>query len=69
MTPDPDQLPPPSVDLPDTGLGEFINQMRAQDPAFAEASVLYPTTWANGKPPSTSSPAATPYGECLVPPP
>jgi hypothetical protein len=42
MAPDADWLPPPSADLPDTGLGDFIDQLRAQDPAFAEASVLYP---------------------------
>jgi hypothetical protein len=38
----PDRLPPPSVDLPDTGLADFIDRLRARDPAFAEASVLYP---------------------------
>jgi hypothetical protein len=42
MTLDPDQLPPPSADLPDTGLGDFIDRLRAGDPAFAEASVLHP---------------------------
>lgn len=42
MAPDSDRLPPPSADLPDTGLGDFIDQLRAQDPAFAEASVLHP---------------------------
>ncbi len=42
MAPDSDRLPLPSADLPDTGLGDFIERLRAQDPAFAEASVLYP---------------------------
>jgi hypothetical protein len=42
MAPDSHRRPPPSADLPDTGLVDFINQLRAQDPAFAEASVLYP---------------------------
>ena len=42
MALDPNRLPPPSADLPDTGLGDFIERLRAQDPAFAEASVLYP---------------------------
>jgi hypothetical protein len=42
MTLDPNRLPPPSADLPDTGLVDFINRLRARDPAFAEASVLYP---------------------------
>jgi hypothetical protein len=42
MPPDADRLPPPSADLPDVGLDDFIDQLRAQDPAFAEASVLYP---------------------------
>ncbi len=39
---DPNPLPPPSADLPDTGLADFIGRLRAQDPAFAEASVLQP---------------------------
>jgi hypothetical protein len=42
MAPDADRLPPPSADLPNTGLADFIERLRAQDPAFAEASVLYP---------------------------
>lgn len=42
MAPNPDRLPPPSADLPDTGLAAFIAQLRARDPAFAEASVLHP---------------------------
>ena len=42
MALDADRLPPPSADLPDTGLGDFLDQLRAQDPAFAEASVLRP---------------------------
>lgn len=42
MALNPDRLPPPSADLPDTGLADFIDQLRAQDPAFAEASGLYP---------------------------
>jgi hypothetical protein len=41
MAPDFDRLPPPSADLPDTGLADFIDQLRARDPAFAEASVPY----------------------------
>jgi hypothetical protein len=42
MAPESDRLPPPSADLPDTGLADFIDHLRAQDPAFAEASVLHP---------------------------
>jgi len=42
MTPNADRLRPPSADLPETGLADFIDRLRAQDPAFAEASVLYP---------------------------
>lgn len=42
MTLTPDRLPPPSADLPDTGLADFIDQLSARDPAFAEASVLHP---------------------------
>jgi hypothetical protein len=41
MTLDPNRLPPSSADLPDTGLADFIDQLRARDPAFAEASALY----------------------------
>jgi hypothetical protein len=41
MPPDSDRLPPPSANLLDTGLADFIDQLRARDPAFAEASVLY----------------------------
>jgi hypothetical protein len=42
MALNPDRLPSPSADLPDTGLADFIDQLRAQDSTFAEASVLYP---------------------------
>jgi hypothetical protein len=42
MALDYDRRPAPSADLPDTGLTDFIDQLRAQDPAFAEASVLHP---------------------------
>jgi hypothetical protein len=42
MAPDADRLPPPSADLPDAGVPDFIERLRAHDPAFAEASVLYP---------------------------
>lgn len=41
MTADPDRLPPPSAVLPDTGRSGFIDRLRAEDPAFAEASVPY----------------------------
>ena len=41
MAPDSDRLPPPSANLLDTGLAAFIDQLRARDLAFAEASVLY----------------------------
>src|SRR5215216_6350899 len=41
MAPASDPLVPPS-NLPTTGFGDFIDQLRAQDPAFAEASGLYP---------------------------
>jgi hypothetical protein len=36
-----DPLPPPIAELADTGLGDFIAQLRAQDAVFAEASVLF----------------------------
>src|SRR3954468_2465652 len=41
MASDRDPLVPPS-NLPATGLADFIDQLRAQDPAFAEASILCP---------------------------
>lgn len=37
VAPDLDRLPPPTADLPDPGLADFIDQLRARDPAFAEA--------------------------------
>jgi hypothetical protein len=42
MAPNSDRRPPRSADLPNRGLADFIDQLRAHDPAFAEASVLHP---------------------------
>jgi len=41
MALNPGRLPPPSADLPGVGLSGFIDRLRAEDPAFAEASVLH----------------------------